>query len=165
MAAKLKDFGVRAILVVVVLGFLYVTFAPRTDHTSMFVAVHKERRDQLIGRIAAFLRDKGLRVDIGKASDDRGNTLTALKAVGGNIQVWIQNVPLSGEDKTVPCVLSPEPYPDPEQLQILVQSRFRILPNRGLPLFFDDIQNLLQQQGTPYQSAAWPCGAVALVGH
>jgi hypothetical protein len=157
MGVKLK-----AAIVLVLLVAAYITFAPRTDHVSLFVAAEDGRGETLVEQIAALLRSRGLKSSIGHAADDRGNSRVVLEAWGGNTLVWLSNVTLSGEDESGPCQRRSEAYPDPQQFEIRFRSRIRVVPNRKkLADLTSEMEDFLKKRGVPNRNVPWSCGAAA----
>jgi hypothetical protein len=151
---------VRAVIVLVLLAAGYMTFAPRTDHISLFVAVEQERSENLIEQIAAMLGQKGLKSWISHATDDHGKSAVVLEAVGGNTSIWLSNVTLSGEDQSGPCKRHFEAYPDPQQFEIRFRSRFRVVPNRkNLTDLRSEMEDFLKKRGILNRDVPWSCGA------
>lgn len=157
-----KGVRLRAIIVLVLLVAGYVSFAPRTDHISLFLAVEQGRSEVLIEQIASMFRQKGFKSWITHATDDHGKSAVVLEAIGGNSSIWLSNVTLSGEDKSKPCVPHFEAYPDPQQFEIRFRSRFRIISNKKkLADLTAQTENFLRKIGVPSRSAPWSCGAAA----
>jgi hypothetical protein len=67
----------------------------------------------------------GLSPNIGRAVDDRGNTLYAIAGENFFMRAWVQNVPLSGQEK---CGNNNDPRPQ--------SGHFIVTVERRLPLFY-----------------------------
>ena len=151
--------GVLLLIVLCVLG--YERLGSRTDHVSIYVAVRSGETNRFIDRFVVLMRGAGLDSSTGHATDDQGKVRTVVEAIGGNSRVWMTNVPLSGEETAPECTKHFEAYPDPEQFEIRVRTRFRLLPGGRVPKLVDEIGKHLDKEGLQHRKVPWLCGAVA----
>jgi hypothetical protein len=147
-----------AIVVVTIVG-LYLIAAyvdllfhgmPYDPNATTYVTIDPEDTDRFLNDLGSIAESQGLEPWRGSAARGDGRTLYVLEATGRAMNIWAQNVPLSGQE----CAAFPGMGPDPGQFVI------HALPAVWLPLrdrvvvLFGAISSGLSSKG--YQLSAKP---------
>ncbi len=112
------------LLVVILLGVLSLTSCSASDGIAFefYVGLAPERTSEFIGVVRAIAKEDGFETAVGQARSDTGSVLTVLEGRGHGVKLWVQNVPLSGEEDKGLC--GDQPHPDPGQFMVSTEPRF-----------------------------------------
>jgi hypothetical protein len=117
---------------------------------SAYVTIKPSDTKKFLEDLATIAKSRGLKTWISSAVPDNGPALYVLEGSGRALDLWVQNVLLSGQE----CGRSGSPQNDPGQFRI------HVLPSMWLPLrsrataLFDSISRDLSNKG--YHIAAEP---------
>jgi hypothetical protein len=117
---------------------------------STYVSIEPSDREKFLKDLSAIANSHGLRTWISSAVPDDGPALYVLEGSGGALNLWAQNVLLSGKE----CGRSGSPQNDPGQFRI------HVLPSMWLPLrsrataLFESVSRDLSDRG--YRMTADP---------
>lgn len=113
----------------------------------VFILVNPSQVPRLFSEIGVLAKENGMVLNPGQASDDAGNTLRVLEAKNWKVRIWIQNMPLSGQEDVRMCGSFSEPHPDPGQYILTIMPR---VPSVGREYIKDlrfEIINKLKEKG------------------
>lgn len=112
------------LLIVLLFGALSLTSCSGGDGIAFefYVVLAPEKTSEFIGVVSAIAKEDGLETAVGQARSDTGSVLTVLEGRGHGVKLWVQNVPLSGEEDKELCGY--EPHPDPGQFMVSTEPRF-----------------------------------------
>jgi hypothetical protein len=123
---------------------------------SAYVKINPSERARFLEDLAAIANSRGLKTWVTSAVPDDGPALYVLEGSGRALNLWAQNVLLSGQE----CGRSGSPQNDPGQFRI------HVLPSMWLPLrsrataLYDSISRELSNKG--YHVAAEPSNSCDL---
>jgi hypothetical protein len=115
-----------------------------------YVTIEPSEREKFLDDLAIIANSHGLRTWISNAVPDDGPALYVLEGSGHALELWAQNILLSGRE----CGRSGSPHNDPRQFEI------HVLPSMWLPLrsrataLFESVSRDLSNKGYPMTAEA-----------
>jgi hypothetical protein len=111
-----------------------------------YVQTRSTEGTRFINDLSNVAKRLGLAARVGKATDDRGKTLSVLEAKSGLVRVWAQNIPLS-EFESEKCGLGQEAQPSPDQFLVKVTRRLPWIGDRSSQKISEGLQRELRGMG------------------
>ena len=92
--------------------------------SEFYVVIVPDDTGRLLQTLATIAREDGLTTATGKAVARDGNTMRVIEAQGRGLTLWVQNLPLSGNEDPSLCGTHQGPYPDPAQYVVFTTAGF-----------------------------------------
>ena len=134
-----------------------------TGQNAAYVIMDPQRSDQFLKVMERLSRENGLTPNPGEATHSPGVVLHVLEASGWSLTLWLENVPLSGQEDPRLCgPRSGSPYPDPAQFFFYIEPRFVWNSQEHADEVQGRIVETLKAEGYDVRAKPALCGSYAL---
>ena len=149
-------------LIACTLALAVLACSQDTGQNAVYVVVEPERAEQFLELMASISKENGLTPERGTAIHSPGKALNVLEARGRGLTLWLQNMPLSGEESRILCGEHDAPYPDPAQFYFYVEPRLIGGSQKSANDTAQLIADRLTSLGYLVKPSAVVCGRAAL---
>lgn len=129
-----------------------------------YVVIKPDEAGKFVAAVTSIAKEDGLEFAVGEARSDTGNVLRVVEGRDLRLELWVQNVPLSGQEDPLHCGLHHEAYSDPAQFVVSTQPRFFESSRASAVTLGQRVYSQLQKLGFDARVKPAICGAAALRG-
>lgn len=133
------------------------------ERAAQYVATRSEQAQKFLGDVGVLSKDSGLSPQLRSAIHSPGNVQYVLEAKGRGLRLWLQNMPLSGQEDPILCGPSGGPRPDPAQFIFYVEPRYPWISQERAEAMQAHIVESLRRLGYDVKAKPLPCGNAILI--
>lgn len=126
-----------------------------------YVVIQPGETGKFIEAVTSIAKESGLETAVGQAVADTGAVMNVVEGRGHGLKLWVQSMPLSGDEDPRLCGVHPEPYPDPAQFLVFSEPRFFGSRTAARKLG-EQVYLQIQKAGFDVRREPVICGAAAL---
>ena len=115
--------GIPRVGVLATVFFAAVSCTYVTGHNAAYVIVEPHMADQFLNTMGVLSSEHGLTPHFMNSKPPQGAVTHMLEGSGWSLVLWLQNVPLSGQEDETSCGAKGGPHPDPAQFVFYVEPR------------------------------------------
>jgi hypothetical protein len=150
------------VVILVLIGIVALTSCSSGGiATEFYVVIDPDESAKFIEAVTSIAKEDGLATAIGQSVYDTGDVMRIVEGRGHGIKLWVQSMPLSGNEDPTLCGIHSEPYSDPAQFLVSTEPRFfgskAAAVELGERMFFQ-----IQKAGFDVRRESPVCGAAAL---
>jgi hypothetical protein len=156
----------KAITLVLLCFGALVACAPGRAAFEFYVVTKPDETAKFLGAVTSIAKDNGLETAVGKVTFDTGHVLSSVEGRGHGLTLWVQNVPLSGDEDPRLCGVHHKAYVDPAQFIVYTEPRFFETESTHTAAveLGEDVLSKLRRLGFDVRREPVVCGAAVIHG-